>query len=408
MTPLDQHRSLDRLGGANRRRIVDALRLEQPLARVQLAEATGLSAATVTAITADLLNAGLIEETTSDEETFGAEKVETRRGRPRVLLRLRPEALLVAGVNVSMHQIAVSVTDFVGDLLGAKVVPIRARRAPADQVAARIEEALRDALGALRLSLDDVSGVGMALPGFIDGDAGVSHWSPVFREDVVRFSDMMRARLGRPVFIDNDANLAALAEQWFGVGRGVANFVVVTIEHGVGMGAVVNGRLYRGARGFGAEFGHSKIQRSGALCRCGQRGCVEAYVADYAILREAGTIAPMDGLADPIEAAKALQRLIAAGEAGDPAICAIYARAGGVLGFALANLINIFGPELVLLTGGGVAAVSLFEDEMRAALEANTLSASYRATQVIVKPHADEMWAKGAAALVLERQDYPW
>ena len=405
---LDQHRSLDRLGGGNRRRVIAALRLNQPLARVQLAEATGLSAATVTAITSELLSAGLIEETSVDDETIAAERSESRRGRPRVLLRLRPDALLVAGVKVSMHQIAISISNFVGDLLAAKTIPIRARKAPAQQIAERIEDGLRKTLGELSLRLDDVSGVGMALPGFIDGDAGVSHWSPVFREEVVHFGDIMRQRLGRPVFIDNDANMATLAQQWFGVGRGVANFIVVTIEHGVGMGAVIDGRLYRGARGFGSEFGHSKVQRHGALCRCGQRGCVEAYVADYAILREAGTIAPIDGLADPIKAFETLRSLIAAGEAGDPGIRAVYARAGGVLGMGLANLINIFGPEFVLLTGAGVAAASLFEEEMQAALEVNTLSASFSSTPVIIRPHADEMWAEGAAALVLERQDYPW
>src|SRR5690606_19716487 len=92
-----------------------------------------------------------------------------------------------------------------------------------------------------------------------------------------------------PVLIDNDANMVTLAELWFGAGRALNDFAVVTIEHGVGMGLVLNHRLYRGAMGQGMEIGHTKVQLDGALCRCGQRGCLEAYVADYALVREAST-----------------------------------------------------------------------------------------------------------------------
>ena len=96
-------------------------------------------------------------------------------------------------------------------------------------------------------------------------------------------------RLGMPVAIDNDANLVAMAELWFGAGRDLSDFAVVTLEHGVGMGFVMNHRLYRGARNVGMEIGHTKVQLDGALCRCGQRGCLEAYLADYALAREATT-----------------------------------------------------------------------------------------------------------------------
>ncbi|MDZ7824614.1 MAG: ROK family protein [Ahrensia sp.] len=95
-------------------------------------------------------------------------------------------------------------------------------------------------------------------------------------------------KLGAPTYIDNDANLVTLAEQWFGKGRDVSDFAVVTIEGGIGMGVVLNHKIYRGAHGFGMEFGHTKMQLDGALCRCGQRGCLEAYVADYALVREGG------------------------------------------------------------------------------------------------------------------------
>ena len=97
------------------------------------------------------------------------------------------------------------------------------------------------------------------------------------------------ARFGVPLYLDNDANVLTLAELWFGAGRSMTDFAVVTIEHGVGMGLVLDNRLFRGSRGMGLELGHTKVQLDGALCRCGQRGCLEAYLADYALAREAAT-----------------------------------------------------------------------------------------------------------------------
>ena len=402
---VEPDRVLDPVARSNRRRVIDSLRIAGQMARVELTAATGLSPATVSAITADLLRDGVIEETAAEPALSDQEEV--RRGRPRVALQLRPEAAYVAGVKISMHQIAVTVTNFTGDLLGSETIEARASRRPAAEVADWLEAALRQGVATAGVRLQDIQGVGMALPGFVDGEAGVCHWSPVFEEPLTPFAELMSVRLGRPVFIDNDANLATLAEHWFGAGKGCSNFLVVTIEHGVGMGAVIGGRLLRGARGFGAEFGHTKIQRSGALCRCGQRGCIEAYLADYAILREASTRAPVEGMSDPVLAHKAWRRLLEAAQAGDEGMREIYARAGEILGVGLANLINVFGPELVTLTGAGVAASPFFEPAMRGALADNTLSASADQVPIIIRPNADSVWAHGAAALVLERLDFP-
>lgn len=385
------------------RRVLAALRSLGPSARIELAAASELSPATVTAVTAQLLEAGLIE-TGPDENA--PEVTETRRGRPRVRLKLRAEAALAAGVKISPHRIALSLTDFVGEVVATRTVDVNAWRRPPAEVAHEVGLALDGALDALSIPRDALAGVGIGLPGFVDGETGVCHWSPLFDVEGVDFRALLVETLGGSVFIDNDANVVTYAERWFGAGRENATFVVVTMEHGVGMGAVFNGALYRGRGGVGGEFGHTKIRHGGALCRCGQRGCIEAYVSDYAILREAAIFfqkAAAAGAADPAGRRRALDAFIDAGLAGDAHARSIYARVGEILGVGLANLVNILSPEAVVLAGEGARAAPLFEASMRRAFEENALSVAPGEVSLAIRPTTDATWAKGAAAMVLSR-----
>ena len=155
--------------------------------------------------------------------------------------------------------------------------------AAADRVAASILAFLKK----LRMMPASLSGIGVGLPGFIERGTGTGSWSPLFGVRPPSFSKLLEERLGVPVFVENDVNLVALAERWFGHGKGVDNFCVVTVEHGVGMGMYLDGQLYRGRGGMAAEFGHVRHAEGGRSCRCGQRGCIEAYAADYAIVARA-------------------------------------------------------------------------------------------------------------------------
>ena len=388
----------------NSHRVLTEIRRRGEVARVDIAAATDLSRATVTAVTAELLDAGLIE--TAGEEERG-EAAPTGRGRPRVLLRLNPAACHVAGVKISMHQVAVWIADFAGEQVRTAAIPVRANRQAPGVIADLIEDALRQACVEAGLTLPQISGIGLGVPGFIDFSSGVCHWSPVFGEGPVELRTLMTERLERPVFVDNDANLATYAELWHGAGRGLENFVVVTVEHGVGMGMVIGGQLYRGSKGFGSEFGHTKIQRGGALCRCGQRGCIEAYVADYAILREASTFAPLRDVTDPHEVQLALDRLAEAARAGDPQVCAIHERAGEILGLGIANLINIFDPAAVILSGERMKLHEFYEAAMLKAAQENALSVHRGRTPIRVNRWGDEVWARGAAALALHELFLP-
>ena len=376
-----------------RRQVFSAIRKAGHVARVDLARETGISPATVTAITAELLREGLIEETGNQDRS------DLRRGRPRVDLKVRGAAHVVAGMKLSHQAIATALIDFEGNMIAEHTYALEQSRHAAEDLAKVIEKALDGALAKAGLQRGALSGVGVGMSGVVDAIGGIVHWSPSVAERNVALRDILAARIDLPIFIDNDANLVAMAEQYFGHGRGVSDFIVVTIETGVGMGIVINNEVYRGARGCGAEFGHTKVQLDGALCRCGQRGCLEAYVADYALLREAATTTDFTDIST--SSAK-LQALVEAARSGDTTAQMIFDRAGRMFAMGLANVVNIFDPQLIILSGERMQFDYLYADEVLDSIRRSIIQIDLPPPQIVIHKWGDLMWAKGAAAYAID------
>lgn len=378
-----------------RRTLLNQIRRSGRIPRIELADRTGISRATVTTITAEFLQNGLIEEV--PREDGGAD---SRRGRPRVDLKIRGAARLVAGVKVSQHRLSLVLMDFegceCGNLETDLPAPVLEPRALAEAISVAVARLATNAGHAPA----EISGVGVGIAGMVEAESGFVHWSPSLSARNVEFGALLSDRLGTPAFVDNDANLVAVAERLFGLGQAHSDFIVVTIEAGVGMGLVIGGELYRGTRGCGAEFGHTKVHLDGALCRCGQRGCLEAYVADYALLREAALIpgAGQDG--DP---AARIEALLAAARSGDPTARSIVERAGRMFAMGLANLVNIFDPELIILAGEQMQFDHLYADDVIRAMRRSIVQIDKPPPEVVIHKWGDLMWARGAAAYGLDQ-----
>lgn len=364
------------------------------IARVDLAAETALSQATVTTITGELLRAGLIEETKREDA-----HPDMKRGRPRVDLRIRGEAHLVAGIKVSDLAVTAVLADFENTPLADHRAALPQGAFDAEGLADLLHRILEDLTAKAGRGLSDLSGVGLGLAGVVDGSRGFVYWSPSLRDRNVALGPVLDARLGLPVFVDNDANLVAVAEQYYGEGRGVADFLVVTVEHGVGMGIVLDNKVYRGARGCGAEFGHTKVQLEGALCRCGQRGCLEAYVADYAMMREMSVSTELQ-----VNGTKAekLSALGAAAQRGERTARMIVERARHTFVLGLANLVNIFDPELIVISGEQMQFDYLVASDVVERIAGATVQVDMPPPRIVVQKWDDLMWARGATAYAID------
>jgi predicted NBD/HSP70 family sugar kinase len=377
-----------------RQQVFERVRAAGLIARVRLAKDLGVSPASVTTTTSELIDAGLIEEVRVPRDP------ETGRGRPAVSLGVRAAAHYAAGMKLSDREHTAVVVDFSGRLIASDSVP---RIPGAMDIPSLLDagELLLDRVcEKAGIARQRLSAIGIGVPGFVDRAAGRVLWSPVLSELPAPFAAAASARFGVPVHIDNDANLVATAELWFGVGRKLSDFAVLTIEHGVGMGLVLNHRVYRGAQGLGMELGHTKVQLDGALCRCGQRGCLEAYVADYALVREATTALNWTHKeSQPVGVL--LESLYDHAKAGNAAARSIFRRAGRYLAVGLANVVNLFDPELIILSGERMRYDYLYAADTLAEMEALMLNTGRPAPKIEIHAWGDMLWAHGAAALAL-------
>ena len=377
-----------------RQQVFELVRAAGLIPRVQVAKDLGVSPASVSTITSELIEAGLIEEVT------GTREGEAARGRPAVALGVRADAHRVAGMKLSDREHTAVIVDFAGRLIADEAVPRRPGSLALEDMLDAVETLLDRVCAKAGMDRAELSAVGIGVPGFVDSLAGEVLWSSVLAERSVPLAAAAGARLGLPVTIDNDANLVALAELWFGAGRSLPDFAVVTIEHGVGMGFVMNHRIYRGAQRVGMELGHTKVQLDGALCRCGQRGCLEAYVADYALAREATTALNWGHKeSQPINVL--LESLYDHAKAGNATAKSIFRRAGRYLAVGLSNVVTLFDPSLIILSGERMRYDYLYAAETLAEMDNLAINTGRPRPPIEIHAWGDLLWAHGAAALAL-------
>ena len=270
--------SLEGLRERNKLRVIEALRQQGTASRSDLARLTGLSRTTITSLVTDLQRRGLVVEQTgtSDLEPAG-------RGRPPTLLRLDPSAGTALGVYFGHDHIRVAAADLSSTVLAERKLELdvdHSQAAAFDAAVALVDVVLREA-GHAR---SDVIGVGMGISGPVDLSGTVGHTVILPDWTGLNAGAELSRRLDLPVTVDNDANLGALAEVALGAARGLTDVIYVMVSSGIGSGLILGGRLHRGATGFAGELGHVYVVEKGAVCRCGNRGCLETVASTDALL----------------------------------------------------------------------------------------------------------------------------
>ncbi len=388
----------------NRYHVLDAIRQGGSISRVEIAERTALSRATISAITGAFIEEALIY----------AEHVKvaggSARGRPRVMLKLNPQAAYVVGVRIAAHQISIAVTDFKADIIQSLNMPIRPARQSLDVISDIIEDGVRDCVTNAGLSLQQISGIGIGIPGAIQEQAGSCRTGAFGNTAYNTLSDLLDERLSVPVLVENDTSLLAMAEHWFGHGYDVDEFAVVTLEQGIGLGLFIRGEMHRGKAGLGPSLAQMRVSPDGAALRR-EENCVDACASQAAILnaaRKIGAVKSDESFPTP----HLMKKLSDAANRGDADLATIFASAGNVLGYAIANLVSLLNPAKIILAGQGIHTSQILISALKKALEANTPAPLRNSTQVVFSGEGQDdesMWARGAACTVL-RQLYeaPW
>ncbi|WP_333713800.1 ROK family transcriptional regulator [Yoonia sp.] len=375
---------------ATRLRVLNCVRQSGEASRTDIAAALKLSPATVTFVTSGLMAGGLIEEVTGSDLPEAA-----KRGRPRVALRLSKGRYHIAGIKVGRTQMSILVLDFDGQEVAHRTLPLAQACMTPDALVAAILDGVGAVCEDLDGGVDALAGISVGLPGLVDAPGRFVHWSSSLTRRNVELGAMLEQHLPCAAFVENDANLVAKAEQLFGEARGLNNFLVVTVEYGVGLGIVLDGRLYRGERGCGAEFGHTKVALNGASCQCGQHGCLEAYVGSYALLRRASVAMGNCEIAT-------VRDLVQIASSGNAAAQRVLDEAGQMFALGLSNLINLFDPERIILSGAEHRIAHLHSEKVLAQVRGNVVRVDAPLPDIRVHNWDDLKWARGAAAMGIE------
>jgi glucokinase len=307
------------------------------------------------------------------------------------------------GVDLGGTNIKVGVVDPSGNLLYKAERPTGAEDG-VDAVIARITSSAREAAEASGTSWNQIAGIGVGLPGFLDISRGVVKRLTNLPWENVPIRELLEKAWNRPVMIDNDANVAALGEAWSGAGTGVSDLVCITLGTGVGGGVIAGGRLIHGVGGAAGEIGHIRIEEDGALCGCGQRGCLETIASATGIVRmvkEMVSSGRETALAAAVRADTLSTRdVFREMEAGDPVAEEVIDRATDALAQAMATLSVILNPARFIIGGGVARAGEALFRPLRRAYQKRALPSAAEGVTIVPAQLGNDAGVIGAAGLV--------
>lgn len=367
----------------NRSLVINAIHRKGPISRNQLASDLGLESSTITLITRYLMEAHIIEEVGIGDSTGG---------RRPIFLDLNPNYGASIGVYVESVCAHLGLVDLKGRLL---------RR---ERVSFSRGSGSEDVISAMRKSIDKLAkgvnllGIGIGISGFTDSQNEMLFYSPILGWRNVNLSRPLEREYGVPVFVENDINTFVLAELWYGAGNRFRNFICVTIGEGIGAGIVIDGRLYEGATGGAGEVGHMCIDLNGPRCRCGEKGCLEVFASNSFLLKRAQeAFLKGQGTFKKVT----IEALQDAANKGDEVAREIFTEMSKNLGIGLKNVVNLFNPEAIILSGECVKAYPFFGPILMKEIQKHSFPEEAKELQILPSEVGENGWLLGPATLAL-------
>ncbi|MEW5873239.1 MAG: ROK family transcriptional regulator [Chloroflexota bacterium] len=378
--------------------VMECIRLQAPLSRAELAARTGLNRSTVSSIIDELIDRGFVHETTRQDPKIG---------RPGMLLQLNPEGGFAIGVEVGVDYISVILTNFVAEVLWRRRVNIL----PGEQQIAILEQAeemISQAIAYGRQAGLRPLGIGVGMPGLVDAQQGKLVLAPNLKWVDMPVRLIWTRRFNLPVFVENEANCAALGELLYGVARDVQSFIYLSTGIGLGGGIIIDGRLFRGSSGYAGEVGHTTLYQGGEVCGCGRVGCWETYVSPAAMLRrthqllQSGMPSCLVELAGGDPQNITIETLVDAAHKNDPLALQIIHEVASHMAVGICNLINTFNPQLIVLGGYLRLTSEWLIPVIQESFQKNVLAPLRDSIQVQASAQEFDACTIGAIALVLD------
>ena len=378
----------------NRLAVLDHLRGVGTTTRKAVSAATGLSVSASSAISGTLVRCGLMEEVEEDDRSI-------RRGRPGKSLAICGRAARVAALKIAVGEVSGRISDYSGRPLAELRRGVDISGRDGDFIVDLLADLARDLAQRLEEEPRALDKVVVAVQGKTFSDLSGIVWSPALKHRHIEIAAPLSARLGAEVSVLNDCSLMPEAFRWRPDFAGL-DFATLFVGFGVGMGLRINGATFQGKHSSAVEFGHINHLPGGALCRCGNRGCVEAYASDYAIWRSAtgnGDI-PAHRIGD-----EAMQRLADAARAGDPAVRAAFEAAGNAIGYGLGRVFTMIDPLPIVMTGSGAQAIDLLEASIRQGIRESAVDGLGSDTPLILQEDTDALVFDAGTAYALAALD---
>lgn len=382
----------------NKSLVLNTLRLNAPISRAAVAKLTGLNRSTVSNIVNSLILEGLVCEQDTKASAIG---------RPSISLILRPDGGAVIGVEIGVDFISVLLTDFIAQPLWQKWIESDPSLTKIE-ILSRAEQLIDQAISIADGQQLKILGIGIGLPGLVNVKQGELIFAPNLGWRNLPLRQMWSHRFHLPVYLENEANLAALGEYYFGIAQQVDNFIFLSSGIGLGCGVIAGGKLFRGGHGFAGEIGHMQRDPMGEVCGCGRRGCWETQVGPRAVLRRIRNYLENDpSLSRPAGTSPDLsnltfQMVVDSAIASEPLCLNAIEDVARHLASGIADLVNVFNPELVVIGGALSQARSVIQPVIDTTIATEALSASVDQVRIAFSKRGKDSCVYGAIAIVLD------
>jgi len=381
----------------NRSLVLNLIKNKGPVSRADISKITKLTRSTVSNIVEYLIKKDLIKEIGLTSSGVG---------RKAILLELNSKAYYSIGVDLGTLHTTVAITDLLGRVETRIEYPTDCQQ-DKDRIIEKLIVAIHNIINNFGIKWKKIAGIGVAAPGLID-KKGTMLITPNFGWKDTPLGDMLKKEFHIPVFVDNNVNAMALAEFEFGKGQGVKNFVFINVGMGIGAGVVINGELFHGKSNCTGEIGHTTVDYNGPKCSCGNNGCLEVMASGPAIAKRAiksikeGEKSLISELVNYDLNQISAEIVATAANQGDKLGRSIMEETGEYLGTGVANIINLFNPELVIMGGGVARAGDLIFEPLKKAVQKRAFSVSAEAAKIMPVSLGKDCTVIGAAALVLK------